>query len=206
MLMNNGKTRYALLCTSALIALGLTTSGCPNAPGGSEEATLTVSNQLNQFSITNIRLIAPGESVPGANLLSGPVATGSGVDITVTAPNAEDNPDGTSWTIIASGQLQVRAKQDDPNDQRALLNNNFDDVDTSDNEELSFEEVQAAYPDFSIYDFNVLDLDGDEFVERGEVNTFLRLAIATFTCVHEGDQLVWNFDGDSPADICDDAS
>lgn len=186
------------------IAAAAMLPACPTAPIGGN-ATITLNNQTFNTTINRIRTIAPDATAPGGNILNGAVAAGQSVELILTAPSADDTPEGARWTVILSGQLQVRAKQSNPDDLRTQLNNNFDTVDTSDNEELSPEEVNAAYPDITAFQFTVLDLDNDGFIERAEVGSLVRVAYGTFTCLREGDNVTWNFDGDTIGEYCGDA-
>lgn len=186
-----------------LVAAPSILPACPPGPIGGN-ATITLNNDSFNTTITRIRMIAPGETAPGNNILSGHVTAGNSVDITVSAPNAEDTPEGARWTVILNGQLNVRVKQDDPDDLRVQLNANFDTVDTSDNEELTLEEVTAAYPAATPFQFAVLDADNSGAIARGEVGSLLRVAYGTFTCVREGDTITWNFDGQSIGEYCGD--
>lgn len=181
-------------------------SGCPTDPVGGSDTILTIHNQFSQFNITNIRMIGPSDSLPSDNILADAVASGTGVEIALTAPDLETSPDGVVWTVIVGGQLQLRVKQSDPNDVRPALNADFNDLDTDDNNALTLVEVQAGYPDFTQFNLDVFDLNNSGTIELNETGANLRFATATFTCVHDGDQLVWNFDGESPADSCADAS
>lgn len=195
----------ALLLPAVVAVSGTCLTGCPNPPVIADDATITIVNQFSNFNITRVRMIGPGDSAPGANILSETITPGNGVIIGVTAPSVESNPDGVVWTAVVSGTLQLRAKQRDPNDLRPQLNANFNDLDTSDNEELSFEEVVAGFSEVTRYEFDLLDLDNSGFIDLSETGGLLRLATATFTCVHHGDELIWNFDGENAADTCADA-
>lgn len=195
--------RTALFTASALSIL-LSLSGCPTDPMDGSDTTLTIHNQFSQFSITNIRMIGPYDSAPGENILTSPVANGTGVEIALTAPDREINPDGVVWTVLVGGQLQFRVKQGSQNDLRPALNASFNDLDADGNDALSLVEVQSGFPAFTQFDLDVFDLNNSSAIELSETGALLRFASATFTCVHESDQLVWNFDGDSPEDVCAD--
>ena len=197
---------HTLMLTAGSATALMSLAGCPTEPIDGGDTLLTINNQFSNFNITNIRVIGPTDAAPSANILSGAIASGTAVEIELTAPDVESNPDGVVCTVLVSGQLQQRVKQSDPNDLRPALNASFQDLDTDDNETLSLEEIRVGFPTFTAFDLDVFDLNGSDGVELSETGALLRLATATFTCVHEGDQLVWNFDGDSPADICDDAS
>ena len=179
--------------------------GCPTEPVGGGDTLLTINNQFSNFNITNIRTIGPADSAPSENILSGAIATGAAVEIELTASDVEVDPDGAVWTVLVSGQLQLRAKQNDPNDLRPALNASFNDLDTDNNDTLSLAEIQVGFPEFTPFDLDVFDLNGSDAVELNETGALLRIATATYTCVHEGDQLVWNFDGESPANFCGNA-
>jgi len=191
--------------TASALSILLTLSGCPTDPINGSETTLTIQNQFSQFNITNIRMIGPGDSLPSDNILSGAVANGTGVEIVLTAPDRETNPDGVAWTVLVGGQLQSRVKQNTPNEIRPALNADFNDLDVDNNDALSLAEVQSGFPDFSQFDLDTFDLNNSGAIELSETGTLLRFATATFTCVHDGDQLVWTFDGDSLGDVCADA-
>ncbi len=191
--------------TASALSILLTLSGCPTDPINGSETTLTIQNQFSQFNITNIRMIGPGDSLPSDNILSGAVANGTGVEIVLTAPDLETNPDGVAWTVLVGGQLQSRVKQNTPNEIRPALNADFNDLDVDNNDALSLAEVQSGFPDFSQFDLDTFDLNNSGAIELSETGTLLRFATATFTCVHDGDQLVWTFDGDSLGDVCADA-
>lgn len=194
-------TALTACALSILVAL----SGCPTDPIDGSETTLTIQNQFSQFNITNIRMIGPDDSLPSDNILTGPVPNGTGVEIVLTAPDRETNPDGVAWTVLVGGQLQTRVKQNTPNEIRPALNANFNDLDVDNNDALSLAEVQSGYPEFSQFDLDTFDLNNSGAIELSETGALLRFATATFTCVHEGDQLVWNFNGDSLEDVCADA-
>jgi hypothetical protein len=196
--------RSALLLAMSTASALLFLPGCPNDPVSGSDTLLTINNQFPEFNITNIRMIAPADTAPSANILSGAVANGTAVEITLTAPDQEVDPDGVVWTAIVSGQLQRRAKQSTPNDLRPALNADFNDLDTDGNSTLSLAEIQTGFPDFTPFNLDVFDLNGSNGVELNETGANLRFATATFTCVHDGDQLVWNFNGESPADHCAD--
>ncbi len=193
--------RTAILTAGALSII-LALSGCPTDPIDGSETTLTIQNQFSQFNITNIRMIGPDDSLPSDNILTGTVPSGTGVEIVLTAPDRETNPDGVAWTLFVAGQLQLRVKQNTPNEIRPALNANFNDLDVDNNDALSIAEVQSGYPEFSQFDLDTFDLNNSGAVELSETGALLRFATATFTCVHEGDQLVWTFNGDSLGVVC----
>lgn len=190
-----------VVAATAIICL----PGCPTEPIDDDDTLLTINNQFSNFNITNIRMIGPTDSAPSENILSGAIASGTAVEIELTAPDLQSNPDGVVWTVLVGGQLQQRVKQNDPNDLRPALNASFDDLDTDGNDSLSLTEIQVGFPEFTPFDLDVFDLNGSDGVELNETGALLRFATATFTCVHEGDMLVWNFDGESAPDFCGDA-
>lgn len=196
---------HALMLTTGSATALMSLAGCPMEPIGGGDTLLTINNQFSNFNITNVRMIGPTDSAPSENILSGAIASGTAVEIELTAPDVESNPDGVVWTVLVGGQLQQRAKQSDPNDLRPSLNASFNDLDTDDNDTLSLTEIQVGFPEFTPFDLEIFDLNGSNGVELNETGALLRFATATFTCVHESDQLVWNFDGESPADFCADA-
>ncbi len=196
--------RTAMFTASALSIL-LTLSGCPTDPIDGSETTLTIQNQFSQFNITNIRMIGPDDSLPSDNILAGAVPNGTGVEIVLTAPDRETNPDGVAWTVLVGGQLQLRVKQNTPNEIRPALNADFNDLDVDNNDALSLAEVQSGFPEFTQFELDTFDLNNSGAIELSETGALLRFATASFTCVHESDQLVWTFDGDSLEDVCADA-
>lgn len=180
-------------------------SGCPADPIEGSDTLLTINNQFSQFNITNIRMIGPGDTLPSDNILSGAIPSGTSVEIVLSGPERETNPDGVVWTALVGGLLDRRVKQSNPSELRPALNADFNDLDTDNNDALTLTEVQAGYPDFTQFNLDTFDLNNSGKIELNETGALLRFATATFTCVHNGDQIVWNFDGASPADACADA-
>lgn len=196
------RTTALAACTLFII---VALSGCPTDPIMGDDTILTIHNQFSQFNITNIRMIGPSDSAPSENILTGAVPSGTDVEIDLTAPDLETNPDGVVWTVLVGGQLQIRVKQSTPNEIRPALNANFNDLDVDNNDALSLSEVQSGFTDFTQFDLDTFDLNNSGAIELSETGALLRFATATFTCVHDGDQLVWSFDGASLADTCADA-
>ena len=202
---NRSRALNVLMLTTGSAAALMSLAGCPTDPIGGGDTLLTINNQFSNFNITNIRMIGPTDAAPSENILSGAIASGTAVEIELTAPDVGSNPDGVVWTVLVGGQLQQRVKQGDPNDLRPALNASFNDLDTDNNDTLSLTEIQVGFTEFTQFDLDTFDLNNSGAVELSETGALLRFATATFTCVHEGDQLVWTFNGDSLEDVCADA-
>jgi hypothetical protein len=151
-------------------------------------------NPRNYYSCADIKLVTVDNADPGTGSGNGQDSD-SGMD---SPPGDTDNNSDTNADNGQTGENNSPTGNDgaevfDLNTIAQGFNDDFDGVDSDNNNAIDFQEAQTALPGITLSDFNSLDSNGDSLLQKEELQSVIENAVTQSSDTNGGGSFGFGF-------------